>query len=98
QYSYASWDPTGAYFVLMRATGDIEFWNVVSDQREYTVSSFLTGYAEAFSISPDGRSMVVVSGPTVMEATPEAVSSVSEIITPLVPGFAVLIDLSQFNK
>jgi WD40 repeat protein len=98
QYSYASWDPTGAYFVLMRATGDIEFWNVVSGQREYTVSSFLTGYAEAFAISPDGRSMVVVSGPTVMEATPEAVSSMSEIITPLVPGFAVLIDLSQFSK
>jgi Tol biopolymer transport system component len=97
QYSYASWDTTGAYFVLMRATGDIEFWNVVSGQREYTVSSFLTGYAEAFAISPDGQSMVVVSGPTVMEATPEAVSSASEIITPLVPGFAVLIDLSQFG-
>jgi hypothetical protein len=82
----------------MRATGEIEFWNVVSGQREYTVSSFLTGYAETFVISPDGQSMVVVSKPTVMEATPEAVSSTSEIITSLVPGFAVLIDLSQVNK
>jgi WD40 repeat protein len=98
QYSYANWDPGGVYYVLMRATGEIEFWNVVSGQREYTVSSFLTGYAETFVISPDGQSMVVVSKPTVMEATPEAVSSTSEIITSLVPGFAVLIDLSQVNK
>jgi WD40 repeat protein len=98
QYSYANWDPGSAYYVLMRATGEIEFWNVVSGQREYTVSSFLTGYAETFAISPDGQSMVVVSKPTVMEATPEAMSSANEIITTLVPGFAVLIDLSQFNK